>query len=279
MKDLILEAKSLPFDATCSYIIKYRSGKKIIYHKARNQACHSHLFSFDAYSKERCDEILGYISKCRLNPSFPKAGRKYLKWVLCESPWAYVYKTKIVKRALEDGVIFNIKAPSNLIAFGTIAYRISYENNYRRDFPKQIKLWYDCVMKGADPLVMFTFLTCMEVHKNLIHINRGGNLHGPISWSDLSQNNLRTFYLGAIPYENPTPFRKAVDGTGREVFNTLDKRVRGRSSESAYSILMKLMPEQTKVDNWGYMQEYPSIKRTNLPAFTHTFKEVICRDN
>jgi len=277
MKDLILEAKSLPFDSTSSYIIKYRSGKNISYHKTSNHVCHSHLFSFSPYPF--CDEILGYISKCKLNSHFPKAGKKYLKWVLCESPWDYVYKTKMVKRALEDGIVFNIKAPSNLIAFGTIAYRISYENGYDRKFPRQIKLWWDCVREGADPLVMFTFLTCMEVHNNHILINRGGNLHGPIDWSNLSQNNLRTFYLGAIPYENPTPFKEAVYGTGREVFSTLNKRVIGRSKKLAYSTLMELMPVRIKVDRWGFMEEYPSIKKTDLPAFTHTFKEVICRDN
>lgn len=281
MKDLILQAQSLPLTHTSSYVIKYRSNKRIFYYKARDHACHGGLFFFNRYQEEPCSKILGYISKSKLNPIYPKAGRKYLKWVLCNSPWAYVYKTKMVKRALKEGVRFNVNVPKNLIAFGTVAYRHSYESRYNRGFPEQIKLWYDCVMKGADPLVMFTFLTCMGRNGEFIHINQGGDLHGPIHWKNLTKKNLRTFYLGGIPYKSPILFKDATVGTSQEVFMTLTGPNPGRikDNQKAYNTLQALMPVKTTMGSWGELTEVRGIKKKDLPAFTHTFKEVICQGN
>ncbi len=133
-------------------------------------ACYSSVYGRDKIS-HNAEAIVSLTTHYRCNKPTMEDTGEYYSWLIKESPFAPIFKSKNVKKAVEEGLICHTNQRQDLTASALISARMAYEH------PHAVRIWATLVRGGVHPSLAFCLMGTFKVSGGMYVVQRTGGAH------------------------------------------------------------------------------------------------------
>lgn len=230
--------------------------------------CHARLVSGYKWASvtDVALHVGNYFTTRHFDDEQADAYKEYIKWVLCESPWAMAFKTKHVWVATRYGIEMDVMVSHDIIAAAAIALRLGSEY---KDFSVRWKFFMKQGMTANQAFLAASFTNLLTNNgKQEIGFNLHMGGHHVVSVSQKFNRLVKFLENGySKAAQAKQPFNK-----GSTRYSVLDpispEEYRG---DGLVGTVLKSLPVYAKNvgAEWG-----EAIKIKDIPAFVEQFKKV-----